>query len=105
MGDSVKHRVGQTRQPRSVVLALTVVSLFVTSIGVTASASTARTKVPKIARAGLDFTLAATYTPQFAPWYYGRAKGYFLKEGINLTIEPATGSAQAMQSIGLGQYT
>lgn len=105
MGDSVKQRFGRTKQPGSIVLALVVVSLLATSMGVMASASTARAKAPKIARAGLDFTLAATYTPQFAPWYYGRAKGYFLKEGINLTIEPATGSAQAMQSIGLGQYT
>ena len=43
-----------------------------------------------------------TYSGHYAPFFYGKKLGYFKKEGINLTIEPGSGSLNTVQAVGSG---
>lgn len=47
-------------------------------------------------------TLRLDWKPgaQHAPFYYGKAKGYYAEEGIDLTIVPGSGSSDAVKQLG-----
>jgi NitT/TauT family transport system substrate-binding protein len=46
----------------------------------------------------LDFIVGGKH----APWYVALEKGFYAKRGLTLTIQPSTGSADALRTIGSG---
>src|SRR5262245_66557637 len=42
---------------------------------------------------------------QHAPFYFGREKGYYAKEGIDLTLISGSGSSDALKQVGSGSVT
>jgi NitT/TauT family transport system substrate-binding protein len=46
----------------------------------------------------MDFIIGGKH----APWYVALEKGFYSKRGLNVTIQPSTGSADTVRSIGSG---
>ncbi|MEO7403794.1 MAG: ABC transporter substrate-binding protein, partial [Burkholderiales bacterium] len=50
----------------------------------------------------LKFTLDFIALGRHAPWYVAVAKGYFKQEGLNVTIMPSKGTADAIRNVETG---
>ncbi len=52
-------------------------------------------------------TLTLNWVPygEHAPFYYGMQKGYYADEGIELTVEPGSGSGNTIKTVAQGQTT
>jgi NitT/TauT family transport system substrate-binding protein len=46
----------------------------------------------------MDFIIGGKH----APWYVASEKGFYAKRGLNVTIQPSTGSADTLRTIGSG---
>ena len=57
---------------------------------------------PAAAQQKLDFFLNWVPGGDHSPYYYGKAMGWYAKEGIDLNLEPGKGSALAVQKVGAG---
>ena len=82
-----------------------------TSSNAVASGSTTLASTSNTVSNGAQYTgpirnvtlmLNFTYSGHYAPFFYGKDLGYFKKEGINLTIEPGSGSLNTVQAVGSG---
>ena len=60
--------------------------------------------VPALAQAPVDvkFTLDFIALGRHAPWYVGVAKGYYKDEGLNVTVMPSKGTADAIKAVESG---
>lgn len=52
----------------------------------------------------LKFTLDWVIDGQQTPFFLTQAKGYFLQEGVNVTLDTGAGSAAAVQRVATGTY-
>ena len=50
----------------------------------------------------VKFTLDFISLGRHAPWYVALGKGYYREEGLNVTILPAKGTADAIRSVAAG---
>jgi NitT/TauT family transport system substrate-binding protein len=50
----------------------------------------------------VKFTLDFISLGRHAPWYVALGKGYFKEEGLNVTILPSKGTADAIRSVATG---
>jgi NitT/TauT family transport system substrate-binding protein len=76
-------------------------ALLGAAIGTAGLAAAAR---PARARALVPLTFSLDFIPlgRHAPWYAALGAGYFREEGLNVTIIPAQGTAQALQAVASG---
>ena len=81
---------------RTMILAL---MLFV-SVNLCASEAGAQAPTDKVTMR-LDWKPGA----QHAPFYFAREKGYYAKEGIDLTLISGSGSSDALKQVGSGSVT
>jgi NitT/TauT family transport system substrate-binding protein len=54
------------------------------------------------AQTRVDFVLNRGPSGDHAPYYFAKKRGWYVKEGIDLSFEPGRGSAQATQKVGAG---
>lgn len=57
---------------------------------------------PATAQQKLEFILNWVPGGDHAPYYYAKAQGWYVKEGIDLVLEPGKGSMLAVQKVGAG---
>jgi NitT/TauT family transport system substrate-binding protein len=57
---------------------------------------------PAGAQTKVDFALDAVPGGDHAPYYFAKKKGWYIKDGIDLNLEPGRGSAPATQKVGSG---
>ena len=72
---------------------------------VMAAAAIATCLVPPLAQAqerDLKFVLDFISLGRHAPWYVALGKGYFKDEGLNVTIMPSKGTADAIRTVATG---
>src|SRR5215472_5362318 len=72
---------------------------------VTAAAAIATCLLPPLAQAqerDLKFVLDFISLGRHAPWYVALGKGYFKDEGLNVTIMPSKGTADAIRTVATG---
>src|SRR5580700_9537213 len=65
------------------------------ALGLSASAAAAQERDVKFV---LDFISLGRH----APWYVATGKGYFKEEGLNVTIMPSKGTADAIRTVVTG---
>lgn len=68
--------------------------------GISVAVGAQRAQARKLTK--LIFSLDFIPLGRHAPWYAALGAGYFREEGLDVTIIPAQGTAQALQSIGSG---
>jgi NitT/TauT family transport system substrate-binding protein len=79
---------------RTFVLAAIVVNLSFSPAYLTAAEKTKETPIT----VRLDFLVGGNH----APWYVASEKGFYAKRGLNVTIQPGTGSADTIRTIASG---
>jgi len=63
----------------------------------------AAAQVPALAQErDVKFVLDFISLGRHAPWYVALGKGYFKEEGLNVTIQPSKGTADAIRSVVAG---
>jgi NitT/TauT family transport system substrate-binding protein len=79
---------------RTFVLAAVVANLSFSPAYLTAAEKTKETPIT----VRLDFLVGGNH----APWYVASEKGFYAKRGLNVTIQPGTGSADTIRTIASG---
>src|SRR5262252_891233 len=62
----------------------------------------ARAQAPATQERDVKFVLDFISLGRHAPWYVALGKGYFREEGLNVTITPSKGTADAIRSVATG---
>ncbi|HWO41846.1 MAG TPA: ABC transporter substrate-binding protein [Candidatus Eisenbacteria bacterium] len=79
----------------SLLVALAIAATFVFFPGCLEAAERAK-EIPLTVR--LDFIVGGNH----APWFVAREKGFYAKRGLNVTIQPGSGSADTIRTIAAG---
>jgi NitT/TauT family transport system substrate-binding protein len=96
MGGTIMKGSGLRRFRTACLLAVFSVAGNVTFSPLTLSATDKPKQTPVTIR--LDFIVGGNH----APWFVALEKGFYMKRGLNVTIQPGTGSADTIRTVASG---